>query len=100
MRLFRGIILGGLLLFPVGPGATANAPCGTKADMEYRLLHTYSEKKVFEGVSPMDQRVISLWVHPETRDWTLLLVWPNGEACFVAAGEYGEFPGELAGEPL
>lgn len=67
----------------------AQAVCGDRTKIVDRLESTYQEKATAFGLIG-DSSVIELYVS-DTGSWTLLITYPTGVSCLIAAGDNWEF---------
>lgn len=73
----------------VSPAKSAEATlqCGTHLDITTRLREEFGEVRAGVGVS-VAGNLLELYVHPETREWSVIVTNPNnGATCLKAAGE-------------
>ncbi|RME16820.1 MAG: hypothetical protein D6801_04695 [Alphaproteobacteria bacterium] len=87
MRLspFPLLLAFGLSLAAPEAARADGAICGTRADMAYRLGAIEGEGRLAIGLA--GDRLIELFVAPETGNWTILVTSPEGRSCLVATGE-------------
>jgi len=87
-----------LLTMPLGNSAFAQRACGLVANMRAQLSNNYGETR--RSVGFIGTRVlIETWASDETGSWTLLEIYPNGNACVMRVGNhYREYPPEIPGD--
>lgn len=92
MRMFARLAVTALFLASgvalVSEGAVAQAPkCGPQDGIEAMLQgEKYREEMVAVGMAG-EAYPMKLYVNPQTRSWTMLIVPQPGMACVVAAGD-------------
>ena len=84
------------LAFAVLPAvAHAGIPCAERGKILERITEDYDESRRGAGLGP--EVLMELYTNPETRSWTLLLVFPDGRACLLGSG--WEWHEDKTGEP-
>ena len=78
-----------LVLFSDNAGAFAHAICGERNKVVANLEKIYSETPVSMGLES-NGGVIEILVSP-SGSFTIILMWPNGVSCVMAAGEGWEY---------
>ncbi len=96
--MLRTILSIGLI---AGPAAAQN--CALRPDIANRLTEKYGEH--LHGVGLMTQNgnpvALEIWVNDETDTFTVLMTYPTGTACMVAAGEnYSDVAAPPHGDPM
>lgn len=77
-----------LALFIVLPApATAQSVCAERTQMIEQLEERWGEIRHSAGLTG-DDRVMEVFVNPETGTWTIIVTSPLGHACMIAAGEF------------
>lgn len=61
------------------------APCGERQMIADRLAEAYGEAPMAIGLA--GDRLVELFVSPQTGSWTLLVTTADGIACLAASGE-------------
>ncbi len=75
------------MLVALGGPAVAQGTCGIYASMIVQLDMKYGETRWGAGMSG-PQVVFELWASVESPyTWTLLKVYPSGQACIMAVGD-------------
>ena len=69
-----------------GGGAVAEPTCGLHATMIMKLDLQYGESRHGIGLSGPGS-AFEIWANDETGSWTILKVYPSGQACWMASGE-------------
>ena len=75
-----------LVAFAVGGPAVAQSNCGTHATITMNLDMQYGESRHGIGLSGPGS-AFEIWANDETGSWTILKVYPSGQACWMASGE-------------
>ena len=84
-----------LVLISGNAGAFAHALCGERNKVVANLEQTYSETPVSMGLDS-NGGVIEILASP-SGSFTIILTWPNGVSCVMAAGEgWEDLPKRLA----
>lgn len=79
----------GLMLasLPAAPSsAQALVVCQARAALVAELARQFGEAPVARGVAA-NGRLVEVLASEDGRSWTLIVTWPTGESCPVAAGE-------------
>ncbi len=94
------LLLAMLVAFALGGPAVAQQACGTHASMIAQLDLRYGETRHGIGLSG-PQSAFEVWVSDETGTWTILKVYPSGQACLMASGEgWKTDPPVVPGDPV
>ncbi len=89
-----------LVALAFGGGAVAQQTCGTHASMIAQLNLKYGETRHGIGLSGL-LSAFEVWVSDETGTWTILKVFPSGQACMMASGEgWQTDPPVVPGDPV
>lgn len=89
------VLVATLLLWPTEVGSKfENACVETRQEAVDALVSNYGEYLLGEGLTMVDS-VVSLWVDPEDRSWTILVTLPAGLTCWVSQGTDWELPPTL-----
>lgn len=98
------LLLAALALILI-PAAVAAQACALRPDITDRLTAMYGEHQHGVGLATQNGNpvVIELWVAEDTGTFTILITYPSGMACIVAAGK--NFvdvapPVEAPGDPM
>lgn len=68
--------------------ANAQQLCQPTEVVTSTLTENYGEHEIFGGLDAQE-RLVQMYLNPETGTWTAVMSTPNGISCVVAAGEYG-----------
>lgn len=71
------------------PAAAQGALCGDRETIVQRLESKYGEQRVGLGVG-RENGVVEVYTSARTGTWTILMTFPTGLACLMAAGEAWE----------
>lgn len=66
------------------------APPGMRcipAEARLANLEQYGEQPFAVGVENGGELLLNVWINPETRSWTVVMVTPRGHWCPLSAGE-------------
>jgi len=75
------------LMFIVAPAAAQNgAACGKREELMKHLENQFKETPVAMGLG-QDGVVVEVLAASKGTTWTIMLTYPNGKSCLVAAGE-------------
>ena len=69
-----------------GGSAVAQSNCGIHANIIMTLDMQYGESRHGIGLSGPGS-AFEIWANDETGSWTILKVYPSGQACMMASGE-------------
>lgn len=92
-RAFLAAVIAAFLCLPARAGEAR--VCDRPAEVHAVLAERYGEVPVGRGVGglagavqggPDDGALLELLVNPGTRSWTLLLIFPRGNACLIGRG--------------
>jgi len=86
-------------LIALSPAHAAAAQCASRAKMVQQLNDRYGESAQSIGLTPSGQ-TLELFAHPETGTWTILLSFPNGTSCMMAAGTDYQYLNKPAGSKV
>ena len=67
-------------------GGLQTVTCGTREAMAAMAARGFGERRIGRGVNQTGQ-VVELLASPDGATWSLLIVWPEGHACLLDAGE-------------
>ncbi len=92
-----------LALFFLTPSLAWASNCALRSDIANGLTEKYGEH--LHGVGLMTKNgnpvVLEIWVNEDTDTFTVLMTYPTGTACMVAAGEnYSDFAAPPPGDPM
>lgn len=92
-----------VVIFLISTSAFAQGArnCGDRAVMVEKLKEGYGEVRVGAGLSNRNG-IVEVYTSVETGSWTILLTFPTGRACMLAAGAGWEIeaPAAIHAEPL
>ncbi len=85
------------------PSSVFAQNCASRPDIANSLTEKYGEH--LHGVGLMTKNgnpvVLELWVNDDTDTFTILMTYPTGAACMVAAGEnYSDVAAPPPGDPM
>ncbi len=75
----------------LGTPVMAQQPtCGPFDDIQKDLAAKYGEKPLFVG---LDDRggLLAIFLNKASETWTALVIRPDGQGCFIGAGNAGQF---------
>ena len=73
-------------------------PCGMRADVIDQLQGKYGESRRISGMNP--RGVVELYAQDANGAWTIVLNFPNGATCVLAAGNgYTVYTPPAEGDP-
>lgn len=98
-------LLSAVLALILIPAAVVAQACAPRPDITDRLTDMYGEHQRGVGLSTQSGNpiVIELWAAEETGTFTILITYPSGMACIVAAGQNFvdvAAPVEAPGDPM
>lgn len=82
-----------------GPAGAVTPACGPHDQMLALLKGSYGEVPALSattaGESPFGEQIIEWTVSPQGETWSMIVVFPDGKACFLLAGTAwkGPLPG-------
>jgi len=82
----RTVILAILLAVLFIAPAWGQATCAARDYFAERLADKYGERQAFVGVNH-NGALLEVWINPEKRSFSVLLVTTRGWACLAASGE-------------
>lgn len=77
--------------------AQAQQQCGPREVIKDGLANQYGEVPIARGLGEAGM-MMELYASEDGKTWTLLIVHPNGMACFAATGESWQSVEALRGE--
>ncbi len=86
-------------MFALTPAHAVAAQCASHAKMMQQLNERFGESRQSIGLTPSGQ-MLELFAHPETGTWTVLLSFPNGTSCMMAAGTDYQYLNKPAGNKV
>ena len=66
--------------------ATAQVACQTREYALNSLQNKFGERRQSIGLDHKD-RLMEIFVNPETRSWTIVITTPDGTSCAIASGK-------------
>jgi len=82
----RILVIVGICLCIASVVAAENPSCAQRDDVVGDLSRTYEEMPRGLGVTGSGG-VIEVLTSPSGDTWSIIVTWPNGRSCLVAAGE-------------
>ena len=84
MKFQAAALVGAVLLFGCAAPASGQTVCGDRAEIVAKLESRYQEFATAVGIS--ENNIVELFLS-ESGSWTILLSFPTGTTCLIAAGE-------------
>jgi len=90
------IVVAGIIFSPICASAAERLPCGERAKIVEVLKAKHKEVGQARGLMTNTQ-LVEVFVSP-SKSWTILVSFPNGSSCIMAAGEaWDDLPVTLSG---
>ena len=95
--MFKKIILGILLVASSSTNAAAENSCGERKSYLAQLSEKFAESHAAIGTTA-DGGILEIFASDQGT-WTILVSFPNGQSCFVAAGRDWEALAKISNDP-